>query len=154
MQKVKFSVLNVCSRAVPSQWPGALEKKPPFRYNKGNTKNHSMTNTQSTTVSDTENAELARDLYNTLMADIEPDLLLENLPLLDAKYDGETPEQKAVRLQGYEAAYAKFDAEFEKFMSGVNEEVRTSRRSALQEKEAAAKQSDQPLLASLEDAFR
>lgn len=113
-----------------------------------------MSDTQSTTVVDTENAELARDLYDTLMAEIEPDLLLENLATLDAKYDGETAEQKADRLKRYEAAYAKFDEEFSKFMNDVNEEVRTSRRTALQAKEAAAKQSDQPILNSLEDAFR
>ncbi len=113
-----------------------------------------MTNTQSTTVVDQESDALARDLYNTLMADIEPDLLLENLAGLDAKYDGETPEEKEVRMKRYEAAYAKFDDEFKDFMVGVNEEVRTSRRAALKEKEAEAKQSDQPLLSSLEEAFR
>lgn len=113
-----------------------------------------MSDTQSTIVTDTENAELARDLYDTLMIEIEPDLLLENLSTLDAKYEGETPEQKAERMKRYEAAYAKFDAEFAKFMNDVNEEVRVSRRTALQAKEAAAKQSDQPLLSSLEESFR
>lgn len=115
---------------------------------------HSMTNTQSTTVDGSDNDALARDLYNTIMADIEPDLLLENLANLNAKYEGESEATKAARLKRYEEAYAKFDIEFQKFMNDVDEQVRFTRRAALREKEQAAQQSDQPLLSSLEEAFR
>lgn len=97
--------------------------------------------------------ELARQLYDVLMADIEPDLLLENLSSLDAKYAGETPEEKERRLARYEAAYKRFDQEFNDFMAQINAEVHASRRTALQEKEAASDASDQQTLTSLESVF-
>jgi hypothetical protein len=97
--------------------------------------------------------ELARQLYDVLMADIEPDLLLENLSSLDAKYTNETPQEKELRLSRYEAAYKRFDQEFNEFMAQINAEVHASRRAALQEKEAASDASDQQALTSLESAF-
>ncbi len=100
-----------------------------------------------------ENKQLAEQLYDTLMSEIEPDLMLATLPTLDAKYVGESEADRAVRMKRYEAAYAKFDAEFEKFMADVQEEVRVSRREALKAKEEQDRQSDQPALASLEAAF-
>ena len=104
-------------------------------------------------LNDGENQQLAEQLYNTLMAEIEPDLLLNSIGTLDAKYAGESPEEHTARMKRYEAAYKKFDESFDKFMSEVHEEVRVSKRTALKEQEAADRQSDQPALASLEAAF-
>ncbi len=100
-----------------------------------------------------DNEELAKQLYDVLMAEIEPDLMLESIPTLDAKYQGETPEDHAKRMKRYEAAYKKFDAEFNAFMAEVNAEVRTTKRSALEAKEQAAQQNDSQALQSLESAF-
>jgi len=109
--------------------------------------------TPNPAVDDAQNEQLARQLYDSIMREIEPDLLTTNLDTLDAKYAGESEAQKAERMQRYQAAYAKFDEEFKAFMSEVNEEVRTSRRKARVEEEAKAKQSDQTALASIEAAF-
>lgn len=100
---------------------------------------------------DTE--ELAKQLYDVLMAEIEPDLLLANIPTLDQKYANETADEKAARMQRYEAAYKKFDAEFTAFMAEVNAEVRTSKRESLAAKEAEAKASDKTQLSNIESAF-
>jgi hypothetical protein len=97
--------------------------------------------------------ELAKQLYDVLMAEIEPDLLLENIPGLDAKYAGEGTEEKKQRLQRYEAAYKRFDAEFNAFMADVNAEVRTSKRESLAAKESQSQSSDQQAISSLESAF-
>ena len=104
-------------------------------------------------LNDGENQQLAEQLYNTLMAEIEPDLMLDSIGTLDVKYAGETPEEHGARMKRYEAAYKKFDESFKNFMEEIHEEVRVSKRSALKEQEAADRQSDQPALASLEAAF-
>ncbi len=96
---------------------------------------------------------LAEQLYDLIMADIEPDLLLANIPTLDQKYLGESPEEHTARMQRYDAAYKKFDKEFEKFMSEVNDKVRVSKRSALKEQEEGAKVQEETALQSLESAF-
>ncbi len=48
-------------------------------------------------------------LYQEIMRHIEPDLLLERLPRLDAQYAGETLDQRVERMQYYERAFALFD---------------------------------------------
>jgi hypothetical protein len=118
------------------------------------TDTYSMDATLSATLAGTdEHAALAREVYDTLMADIEPELMLGVLPTLDARYAGESADEHASRMARYEAAYTKFDTEFKSFMANVGDEVHTARRQALREREEEAKQSDQPLLASLEAAF-
>ena len=111
---------------------------------------HSMTDPTFTNV---DSEELAKQLYDVLMAEIEPDLLLTNIPLLDKKYAGETPEEKAVRMKRYEVAYKEFDRQFSEFMVDVNGEVRTTKRKSLEAKEEESHQSDQQVLSSLETAF-
>jgi hypothetical protein len=101
-----------------------------------------------------ENQRLAEELYNLLMVDIEPDLLIENIPGLDAKYAGETPEQHTARMQRYDAAYKKFDEEFNKFMVDVDHKVRTTRRDSLHEKEQEARKDEENTINSLASAFR
>ena len=103
---------------------------------------------------DGETKLLAEQLYDLIMADIEPDLLLANIPNLDAKYAGETPEEHTARMKRYEASYKKFDAEFSTFMTEVNDKVRVSKRSALKEKEEKIKTQEANALNSIESAFR
>lgn len=103
---------------------------------------------------DAENKKMAEELYNLLMAEIEPDLLLENIPGLDEKYKGETKDEHDLRMKRYEVAYKKFDEEFSKFMVEVDDKVRTSKRSALKEKESAAQAEDEARLQSLTSAFQ
>lgn len=42
-----------------------------------------------------------RELYKTVMADIEPELLLENIPHMQKKYANETASEKQARKQRY-----------------------------------------------------
>jgi hypothetical protein len=100
-----------------------------------------------------EKKRLAEELYNTLMADIEPDLLLENIPGLDAKYAGETPEEHDARLKRYEVAYKKFDEEFGKFMVNVDDKVRTTRRESLRAKEQEVRKGEEDAINSIASAF-
>ena len=100
-----------------------------------------------------ENHVLAEQVYDMLMAQIEPDLLLINIPLIDAKYAGETPEQTEERMKRYAAAYKKFDAELAKFMNEVDTNVRTTQRAALQQKEQQDRDQESNTLNSIASAF-
>ena len=109
--------------------------------------------TPQTAVSPADSRALAEQVYDMLMADIETDLLLANIPLLDRTYEGETPEQHESRMQRYAVAYKKFDAELSRFMTDVNGNVRAGQRNALKEKEEQAKSQEQTVLNSLSSAF-
>ncbi|MGL4552421.1 MAG: hypothetical protein ACRC33_14675, partial [Gemmataceae bacterium] len=49
--------------------------------------------------------EQAISRYNALMKDVEPDLVFDNIPALDQKYPAETLQERADRLQTYDAAF-------------------------------------------------
>ena len=100
-----------------------------------------------------QNRALAEQVYDMIMADIEPDLLLQNIPTLDAQYAGESPEQHESRLQRYAVSYKKFDLALAEFMADVNGNVRSTQRAALREKEEEAKAEEQNALTSLASAF-
>lgn len=100
-----------------------------------------------------DSPELAKKLYNMLMVEIEPDLVLTNIPLLDDKYAGETAQQKEERLARYEAAYQEFDKRFAAYAAEQKAEARTGRRSQLQSDEAQDRHDDNQILSSIEEAF-
>ena len=99
------------------------------------------------------NRVLAEQVYDAIMAGIEEDLLLANIPHLPEKYKNETPEEHESRMERYKDAYRKFDQEFSKLMVQVNDEVHTQKREALKAKESAAKSEEEIKLQSLESAF-
>lgn len=99
------------------------------------------------------NDELAVQLYDMLMRDIEPDLLSYNIPKLDEYYKGETEEQHDKRMKRYEVAYKTFETVFRDFMNDVQDEVRDSKRNSLREEENQARNQEENQLASLEAAF-
>ena len=48
-------------------------------------------------------------LYDLVMGSIEPDLTLENLPILGSLYGGETKGENEARMSRYENAFQRFD---------------------------------------------
>lgn len=104
-------------------------------------------------VADAQNDELSKQLYNAIMADIEPDLLLEHIPYLDELYADENEADHAARMSRYEEAYKKFDTALQSFMGEVHEEVRVSRREALRTQELRDRAEEQTALTNLETSF-
>lgn len=110
-----------------------------------------MTDPHATPQADT--AVLAEDVYNVLMAGIEPELLLSRIPMLDALYAGESPEEHEARMEKYAVAYKKFDAALKAFMTDVNGSARSVQRHALKDKEQQARSQEMNTLTSLASAF-
>ena len=90
------------------------------------------------------------DIYDALMGPIERDLLTVNIPLLDEKYKGETPEQKAARYQRYQDAYAKYDQAFETWITQFRGTVEGYRRQAFEAAEQEDRAKEANTLSNLE----
>ena len=88
-----------------------------------------------------------------MMEQIEPDLLLKNIPLLDAKYAGETPDQKEARMKRYEEAYKKFDRKFSDLKLAIQVRAHETNKKALKEQEGKAKTEDVSALKNLEEGI-
>lgn len=100
-----------------------------------------------------DNRVLAESVYDMIMDEIEPDLLLANIPLMDAKYAGESTEQHDARMKRYVVAYKKFDLELNKFMTDIDTKVRITQRVALKQKEAESQLQEANTLHSIASAF-
>ena len=109
--------------------------------------------TKSVANSKPENRKMAEQIYNMLMANIEPELLLENIPTLDDTYKSESEEEHKARMKKYKAAYKKFDTKLAEFMGNVKNETRVSKRAALKKKEMSDRASEEQDLLNLEAAF-
>lgn len=105
------------------------------------------------TATPAQNRALAEDVYNMIMAEIEPDLLLENIPLLEKTYENETPEEHTLRMQRYAESYKKFDQDLALFMNDVDGKVRETKRRSLKAKEEQARSEDADKLESIASAF-
>ena len=97
--------------------------------------------------------QLAEQVYDMIMGKIDQDLLLENIPNLDAKYAGETEEEKEKRMERYKVSYKKFDQEMEAFMTKVHTRSRKSKQQALREKEQKSRSEEASELQQLELSF-
>ena len=84
------------------------------------------------------------ELYNQLMSKIEPDLMTDQLPLLDEKYKGETPEAAKIRSDRYEKAFAEYDKQLASYLGALGGKVReyqtTARKSVEHEERVKEEQ--------------
>jgi hypothetical protein len=71
------------------------------------------------------------ELFDLLMGSIEPELTSAQIPLLDAKYKDETPEEKKLRGERYAAAFAQFEQTFALLMEAWDRSLAAFRDSAI-----------------------
>ncbi len=93
------------------------------------------------------------ELYDRLMAEIEPELLTKNLPTLDEKYKGESPEDAKVRADRYDKAFAEYEKRLAEYMGSLKGKVNSYRRTAMQSAEAEDRVHDTDILKTLESKF-
>ena len=109
--------------------------------------------TTVTPVSAVDNNVLAEQVYDSLMAPIEEDLLTANIPTLDAKYAMETADEHTARMERYKKAYATFDKAMAGFLGELKANTRHTQSKALKEKEEQDRLAEQEKLHSLTSAF-
>lgn len=93
------------------------------------------------------------EFYDALMAQIEPDLVSTQLPLLEARYAGETPEQKEARQARYDAAFEEFDRRSAVEMSKLEQDVHAYKVTTMREAEAASRQEEVADMSFLESSI-
>ena len=71
-----------------------------------------------------------RDLYDSLMNAIEPELVSYVLPTLAEKYKSESPSEAEARAKRYSAAFEKFDTAMRAYMEKLNQSIREYGRKA------------------------
>jgi len=90
------------------------------------------------------------EIYDTLMKDIDVDLLTANVNGLEEKYKGETKAQRAARLERYKKSYAAYDKAYALWTERLHQLVTDARRTALKSAEAQSKSEEEKVLSSLE----
>lgn len=107
----------------------------------------------SKAVAKSDNRKMAEQIYDMIMADIEPDLLLANIPGLDSKYAHESPEEHKERMKNYKRAYKEFDSKLAEFMGKIKKETRDSKREVMKTKEQKERHAEEAAMQNLEQAF-
>lgn len=111
------------------------------------------TQTPATGLLDYLKIPTGQQVYDSLMAKIEPELVSGNIPHLDEPYTGETPEQRTVRYKKYERAYAAYDTAYQTWLKELSEVVQEFRRKALKEAESMSRQEEADAINALESQF-
>jgi hypothetical protein len=69
-----------------------------------------------------------KQIYDQIMAEIDPELVTDSLTTLSEKYKDETPEQAAARSARYDAAFAEYDKRYAAYMTDLGGKVKSLQR--------------------------
>lgn len=107
----------------------------------------------SSTATDQNTMPSGEEIYDSIMAQIEPELTTAQLPLLKEKYKSETPEQAKARAERYQKAFKTYDSIYQEFVIEVDTKAHEYRKSALQSAEREESAKEAASLSGLEAAF-
>lgn len=92
--------------------------------------------TQTTTTRDT-GLPTGTQIYDGIMAKIEPELTTTQLPKLEEKYRDESPEDRQVRMARYDVAFAEYDKQYGSFLMRLKVRADACRKSSRKSSEEA-----------------
>ncbi len=95
-------------------------------------------------------AQAGGDIYDRLMAQIEPELTMEGLKTLPEKYKNETPEDAHKRGHRYKQAFEKYDRQFQAYVSNLQAAERQIEHGAVAAAEAAVQTDESGELANIQ----
>ena len=101
-------------------------------------------------MSEHQNSQWVLWLYDQIMGQIEPDLLSDQIPLLEEKYKTETAEERKNRTDAYAKAFHIFDEVFKEMASGIYAEVEQLKHLAQKDRAFDEQSQHQGELQSLE----
>ena len=82
-------------------------------------------------------------IYDTIMAQIEPDLVSTMATELNRKYANETTQERSDRMQRYKRAFELYDKCFSAFSLEMTEEAKKAKYTARQAAEAKSRGEDE-----------
>ncbi|MFA7682373.1 MAG: hypothetical protein WCX61_05075 [Candidatus Peribacteraceae bacterium] len=94
-----------------------------------------------------------QELYDSLMSQIEPELVSGELNHIKEKSAADTPEAFIARKQRYVKAFERYDKEVEKYLAALGDQVRSFKRTALTSMEQKSRTAEEQDLSSLESAM-
>lgn len=94
-----------------------------------------------------------KEIYDSIMGEIDPELLSDNLPKLKEQYPDETPEQKKQRAARYNKAFAEYDKRFAVYMAELHGKVTHYRKQAMVNLEANDRVEEQSKMQAMESFF-
>ena len=93
------------------------------------------------------------EIYDALMAQIEPELTTSQIPLLETKYGNENVDEAKARQQRYEKAYMAYDEKFRDYRREVEERSHTHQRAVMKATEERMSQSEGRRVTEIETQF-
>jgi hypothetical protein len=100
-----------------------------------------------------ENSLTIAALYDLLMAEVEPDLVSDRIPVLGFIYAGESEEQWKTRAQRYEKAFALVDTRMGMLLKKWGSEVLKFRKKAMGKLKQETAVKEEQTMKNLEDSF-
>ncbi len=91
-----------------------------------------------------------QEIYDAIMAEIEPELVSANVPLLTKKYEGESPEEKKARGERYGRAYQEYEKRYKKFVEEQGSALIRFKSTALKSVEGHDRKFEENHLSNLE----
>jgi hypothetical protein len=95
----------------------------------------------------------AEEIYDMLMAEIEPDLVSGVIEHLAEKYPNETPEEKAARAARYTQAFAEYDVRLQQYREEWDAKLARFKRLAIGYLEHKDRGSESARLQDLESSL-
>lgn len=94
-----------------------------------------------------------REVYDMIMKEIEPDLQSTIVDTLDAKYAGESTEDKQKRMVRYQQAFEKYQAAYKEHCQKRKGDIRVYGHSLLVSVEKSSSGNEEKILQDLESAM-
>lgn len=91
-----------------------------------------------------------QEIFDSIMKDIEPDLISTNVNTLEEKYGGEPEDQKKARLERYKLAFAEYDKRYKVYMDDLTQKVAEYTKYEMKKIEIKNKEKERQVLADLE----
>lgn len=91
-----------------------------------------------------------KEVYDSIMGNIEPELMTDNLGTLDEPYANESAEDRKTRYERYTQAFAEYRKQFTEWAGNLRQAVKTFRRSVITASETKSRADDEIAIAALE----
>jgi hypothetical protein len=95
-----------------------------------------------------------REIYDQMMAHIEPDLTSANYKTLTEKYKNETAEQREARMKRYELAFERCDKSYDEYLETITVQVNRYRKDAYAHAEVVDRDSEDSFLNGFTSLFQ
>jgi hypothetical protein len=110
---------------------------------------HSTGSGQTFTLPTPPTIQTGREIYDSIMGQIEPELVSHSLPLLHTKYKNETEEEKKARGERYRLAFIRYYKMFAVYLADMHTRMHRYQQDAMRSIEAISHSDDDRKLEDL-----